>query len=336
MENSIKEKSNILTSLEAEPVTDIDSMLSDDIEVSNPENLKEEVTQAGYLPLFSGRALSLQETYNIMASENTVLVVLVGPADCGKTTIETTLYQLFQRSKISNYVFAGSKTIQGYEERAFYTRIASKQDVATTPRTSRGLQELFLHLRLFDDSKKQKTNYLFADLSSEELYAHMANVKSIAQSMPFLKCADFLTVILDGERLINKNQRNGVIEEAATIIRTIFDAGLYSRLTKVQLVISKYDIIKLANDSNANQFIENNVKELRALVQNYVECVTFHEIAAMPKNTSFDMGFGLEKLLLAWKYDPSYHNTNTKYDGDFSLKSEFNKLYYKLAGVVHE
>jgi energy-coupling factor transporter ATP-binding protein EcfA2 len=336
MENSIKENSNVLPPLEAEPVTDVDSMLSDDIEVSNLQNLKEEVTQAGYLPLFSGRALSLQETYNIMASENTALVVLVGPSESGKTTIETMLYQMFQRSKISNYVFAGSKTIQGYEERSFYTRITSRQDVATTPRTSRGSQELFLHLRLFDDSKKKKINYLFADLSGEEIYAHMANVESISQSMPFLKCTDFLTVILDGDRLINKNQRNGVIEEAATIIRTIFDAGLYSVLTKVQIVISKYDTIKLADDANTNQFIENNVKELRSLIQNYVECVTFHEIAAMPKNTSFDMGFGLEKLLLAWKYDPSYHNTNTTYDGDFSLKSEFNKLYYKLAGVVHE
>ena len=336
MEKNIKTDSNVLTELEVEAVADIDSMISDDIEVSDSESLEEEVGQLGYISMHSGRALSLQETYDVMASENTVLVVLVGPSGCGKTTIEATLYQMFQRGNVADYAFAGSKTIQGYEDRSFYTRINSKQSIATTPRTSRGLQELFLHLRLFDNSKKQKINYLFADLSGEEIQAHMANVESLVQNMPFLKYADSLTVILDGERLAKKNQRNGVIEEAAMMIRTIFDAGLYSSITKVQLVISKHDIIRMADDSNTSDFIASNVQELRSLIENYTKRVTLHEIAAMPRETSLDVGFGLEDLLVAWAYAPPYLHNHTQYNVTYPLKSEFNKLLYKLAGVVYE
>ncbi len=335
MENNIKADSNALIELKAEPATDIDSMISDDIEVSDA-SLKKDGIEPGCIPLPSGRALSLQETYDVMASENTALVVLVGPSGCGKTTIEATLYQMFQRGKVSNYAFAGSKTIQGYEDRSFYTRINSKQNIATTPRTNLGSQELFLHLRLFDDNKKRKFNYLFADLSGEDIHANMANTESIVQHIPFLKFADSLAVILDGERLADKHQRNGVIEEVFTMIRTIFDAGLYTASTKVQLVISKYDKFKLTDECSTSHFIELKVQELSSLIQNYIEIVTLHKVAAMPKDKSFDVGFGLNDLLLAWAYAPSYLHTDTQYNVSYPLKSEFNKLFYKLAGTSHE
>lgn len=336
MENNVKVDSNILSGLEDYAATDVDSMISDDIEVSDSESLKEDELQSGFLPLPSGRALSLQETYDVMASENTSVIVLVGPSECGKTTIESTIYQLFQREKLTNHLFAGSKTIQGYEDRSFYTRINSKQEVATTPRTSRGVQEIFLHLRLLNENKEQRANYLFADLSGEEIQAHIANVGSLTKQMPFLKFADSLTVILDGERLANKHRRNGVIEEASTMIRTIFDAGLYSMSTKVQLVISKYDIIKASDDPNINRFIEERIKELQSLIARYIKNVTVHEVAAMPHNSSFAVGFGLESLLSAWDYEPRYLHINSRYEINDPIHSEFNKLFYKLGGATHE
>ena len=336
MEDIIKTDSNILSELEADAATDVDSMISDDIEVSDSESLQEDELQSGFLPLPSGRALSLQDTYDVMASENTAVIVLVGPSGCGKTTIESTIYQLFQREKLENHLFAGSKTIQGYEDRSFYTRINSRQEIATTPRTSRGVQEIFLHLRLFNEDKKQIANYLFADLSGEEIQAHIANVGSLAKQMPFLKNADSITVILDGERLANKYRRNGVIEEASTMIRTIFDAGLYSVSTKVQLVISKFDIISASDDSTISCFIEDKIKELQSLITRYIKNVTVHEVAAMPHDSSFTVGFGLESLLSSWDYEPRYLHSSPQYEFDEPIDSEFNKLFYKLRGTTHE
>jgi|GEM_PF-1338465 len=336
VDNNSTTETNRLPELEVERTADVDNLISDDIETLESEGLVADNIRKGYLQLPSGRALSLQETYDVMAFENTVMVVLIGPSECGKTTIETTLYQLFQRNKVCGFLFAGSKTIQGYEERSFYTRVNSKQEVATTPRTSRGLQELFLHLRLFDENKKQRTNYLFADLSGEEIQAHLADVNSLTQNMSFIKFADNYTVILDGERLANKHQRNGVIEEISTMIRTIFDAGLYSLSTKVQLIISKYDILEAKNDSNTEQYLQKNIHELKLLISKYINNVSLHKVAAMPNAGAFDVGFGLDGLLSVWEYVPSYVHMDTAYAVNYPLKSEFNKLFYKLAGEAHE
>ncbi|MFR8599056.1 MAG: TRAFAC clade GTPase domain-containing protein [Clostridioides difficile] len=60
------------------------------------------------------------------------MLIFIGPAGSGKTTIETSLYQLFQKSSVGGYYFAGSNTIQAYESRSFYTRIRSKEIVPST------------------------------------------------------------------------------------------------------------------------------------------------------------------------------------------------------------
>lgn len=47
------------------------------------------------------------------------MIVLVGPVASGKTTMETSLYQLFQNSPVNDFCFAGSYSLQGFEQRAF-------------------------------------------------------------------------------------------------------------------------------------------------------------------------------------------------------------------------
>lgn len=327
--------SNSPPELEIDRTANVDDLLNDDVEMLDTENLSTDGVREGYLQLSSGRALSLHETYGILARENAVITVLIGPSACGKTTIETTLYQLFQRDKVNGFLFAGSKTLQGYEERSFYTRINSREKIASTPRTIQKLQEVFLHLRLLDKRNNQKINYLLADLSGEEIQAYIADVNSLTQNMSFIRHTDNYTIVLDGERLADKLQRNGVIEEAASMIRTIFDAGLFSSLTKAQLVISKYDVIKTKDDSRTEQYLQKNIHELECLIFRYINNVTIHRVAAMPDGGDLTVGFGLEELLTAWDYIPSYTNMDSSYDVGFTIESEFNKLRFKLAGVTN-
>ena len=51
MEDIIKTDSSILSELEADAATDVDSMISDDIEVSDSESLQEDELPSGFLPL---------------------------------------------------------------------------------------------------------------------------------------------------------------------------------------------------------------------------------------------------------------------------------------------
>ncbi|WP_045577152.1 hypothetical protein, partial [Desulfosporosinus sp. I2] len=221
---------------------DIDILINDELEINTSI---EGVTDEGLsnsekkdsVRLPSGRALTLIETYEITASEDTKIIVLVGPSACGKTTIETTLYQMFQNGEVGDYYFAGSKTIQGYEQRAFYTRTKSKQIKSMTPRTSRGVQETFLHLKVWNHKTDRYQNYLFADLSGEDFESHIADIETMQRDFDFIKSADYIIAVLDGELLSNKKTRNGIFEEMAQLLRTVCDAGLTTVRTNLQVVI---------------------------------------------------------------------------------------------------
>lgn len=149
MENSNTE--NIVPTLEVKQSSDIDKLINDDIETLDSNGIVEEDGRSGFVKLPHGLALTVAETYPITASEVSKRIILIGPFDSGKTTIETTIYQLFQRKPFAGLYFAGSQSLFGYEERSFYTQLESKKVKATTPRTSRFANDIFLHLKLYDN-----------------------------------------------------------------------------------------------------------------------------------------------------------------------------------------
>ncbi|WP_312561942.1 TRAFAC clade GTPase domain-containing protein [Anaerospora sp.] len=323
---------------------DVDILINDDIE---PNMMNSDiidgfvsVEKKEMLSLASGRALSLSETYEITAAEKTKVIILIGPSACGKTTIETTLYQLFQNSIVGDYYFAGSKTLQGYEQRSYYTRTKSKQSTSTTPRTSRGAQETFLHLKLWNCKTNEYLNYLFADLSGEDFENHIADVESMQSDFNFIKSADYIIAVFDGKLLSDKRRRNGTFEEMAQLLRTIFDAGLFTIHTNLQVVISKYDIINecLPQDPTIESFITRSKVELEKRLKTYVTNINVYNVAAMPdNNTEFKVGFGIKELIESWSTTQSSRPLAFKNTKEIrEVKSEFDKLYMKILGDSNE
>lgn len=328
MENNNTE--NKMPTLEVEQSSDIDKLINDDIETLDSDGIVGEDGRSGFIKLPHGLALTVAETYPITASEVSKTIILIGPFDSGKTTIETTIYQLFQRKPFAGLYFAGSQSLFGYEERSFYTRLDSKKETATTPRTSRFTDKIFLHLKLYDRSTKTKTNYLFGDISGEEIYSHLGNVETISEKMPYLKSVDSYVFILDGKQLADKNKRNGAIDQAYNMARTIFDAKLYSSSTRVQVLISKYDILIKNDDAKLEATIDKRLQCIVDLLKKYVSGVTVHKVAAMPEPGDFEVGYGLEELLSTWNKQHTDNQVVESYTIDCNLNSEFNKLIYKM------
>lgn len=321
-----------IASLEVEQTPDIDTFISDEIETLNSDEIYENNEKSGFLRLPYGKALTLDEIYQITASEESKIIAFIGPFESGKTTIETTLYQMFQRTPFCGLCFSDSATLSGYEERSFYTRLNSKNKTATTLRTSRFNDEIFLHMKLFDLKTKSKTNYLFADISGETIFSHKGNVTTLKENMPFLKAANDYTFVLDGKQLADKTFRNGSIDSMRNMARTIFDAELFTNCTCAQIIISKYDVIGASGDDNLKAVVDASVRSLVSLVSKYIPDVTVHHIAAMPQNEGFDVGYGLEELLETWKQKKCQNSINIPCAPIGGLKSEFNKLNYKLLG----
>jgi energy-coupling factor transporter ATP-binding protein EcfA2 len=321
------------------PDDDVNELINDELQTTNT-SLSDEVQLKdegkGLVKLPAGVALTKAETYNIIASEDTKLIIFLGPNACGKTTIETTIYQLFQRDSIGDIFFAGSKTVYGYEQRSFYTRMRSKQNTSSTLRTSRSVQETFLHLKTWNSKNNTYQNFLFADLSGEIFADYITNTKAMQNDLDFFKSADFLVAVLDGKLISDKKERNGTFEEIAEILRTVYDAHLISRNTKLQVVISKYDILPKDNADNT-EFINRIKDELQQRLKNYCSSIEFFHVAAMPENISnYEVGYGISHLLNSWMATDINNKLEFKFTKKPKVKSEFNQHYRKILGDIYE
>lgn len=309
--------------------------ISDKVDISYEAQLDEKQNENVYLP--SGDALTIEETYDITAAEKTKTIVLIGPPSCGKTTIETTLYQMFQEGNVGDYYFAGSKTILGFEERSYYTRTKSRQSIPETPRTIRGT-ESFLHLKILNYKTLNYYNFLFADLSGEDFINCIGNIEAMKNDFEFLKNVDYIVAVIDGESIIDKRKQHSVFEETAQLIRTLFDAKLANKFTNIQLVFSKHDKIQ-KYISEDNVFYDKIIRKKNRLIERlgvYTNEITLFDVAAMPFDCEeYQVGYGLIELMESWTCNyEDFTKTNDKYEG--IINNEFNKLYDKLLGDCDE
>lgn len=340
-ESTINDEVDNNESLVNKENNEVDELLHSEIQTSEDisDELKYDENNVEMISLPHGRALTLQEIYEITATEDTKIIIFVGPVASGKTTIETMIYQLLHESTLDQYYFAGSKTLRAYEQRSQLTRTSSQNAIATTPRTRRGIEETFLHLRLWDSEKGSYKNLLLADLSGEDFQNHIANTTAMKEKYDFIKYIDYIVAVIDGEAVSNKRKRNGALEEIAQLIRTIYDAKITSEKTILQLVYSKYDLIfqGIKVDNTIEQFMIRVKNEMIKRLNCYIDDIAEFNIAAMPDNNEeFIVGYGIKDIMHSWMQedDKKLHyveNLNSR-----SIKSEINKLNAKLLGEYDE
>ena len=312
----------------------VSQILNDEV-ITNNEGKDKQVnviTDKKYINMPLGEALSIQDTYFVTAKERTKLIIVVGPSESGKTTLETSLYQMFLNGQLNRYYFAGSKTLQGYEERAFFTRISSGRTKPDTPRTSSGIQEQFLHMRIYDVESEAYCNLLFADIAGEDYEDCIANIEEMKKRFPYFKNADFFVVLLDGAQMGNKAKQRSVPENLKQMFRTIVDADLCKKESVLQIVTSKYDLIDREDENSKDtlSYLSRIEVRLKQYFKQYFTTVEFVNIAAMPKvKGKYQCGFGVDTLLNTWCHQniiPLKIEANKR--EDFNV--EFNKLSYKL------
>lgn len=319
-----------------ERIDKIDQILNDEIDIDmNQEGEEAEFSslQDKY-QINSGEALNSSDIYRIAAKESTRMIVLVGPVASGKTTMETSLYQLFQNSPVNDFCFAGSYSLQGFEQRAFYTRIKSKGNEPTTQRTSLEDNQAFLHIRLWNRNNNVISNLILADISGEAFTNHIGQVDEAKISFPFIERADYVVGIIDGEKLCNKKTRNSIVSEMIEMIRTFWDAELITDGCVLQIVFSKFDIFSKVE--NHNLILEKIKQQIVARLSELFMDIEYYNVAAMPSTIDeFSVGYGLEDLLQGW-VRKHVRKSSRKMEEPFDELTEYDRLYYKFLGELNE
>jgi len=133
----------------------------------------------------------------------------------------------------------------------------------------------------------------------------MRDSTDAAKSMPMLRRADHLCIVIDGKKLTDTSQRHSGRTDARMLLRSIIDAGVLSRKCKIEILFSKWDLVPtdLALESLMS-FISDTKRELQD-VAGKVMVPQFFEVAARPENTKLPFAFGLPTLLRYWLEEPT-------------------------------
>jgi hypothetical protein len=241
--------------------------------------------------LFGPEQLDAEEASRLLARGPGRLVVLLGERGAGKTTLCTELYER-QRHPGSNVNFAGSWTLLAFEQLAYERRTTGAVPPAARADLDPGGHEI-LHLAM--SANEGTLHLLLADLPGE-VYRRLADNYLAADEVPWLRRADKLVLLVDGERLLDPNTRSATLTRVRQLLERLQSVGLPHPQAGLALLVSKWD--KVGADRAAVTYWEPReaalVEELRAIDQGAVAV----RIAAAER--SYDDGFA---ALRAWLLD---------------------------------
>ena len=253
-----------------------------------------------FVELPSGDALSVQEANQTTRSSVTRVIVPVGLAGVGKTTLLSEIYERFREGPFAGYRYAWSRTLHGFEQRAHNARIASRRSVPTTLRTPIGDSEAFLHLRLSPvGGFLPARDMLIADWPGE-VFREMRDDVQTARSHLLLPRADHISFLVDGESLGNLESRQEAYHEADMLIQSILDAGVDSAAKSV--IYTKWDAALEGNGADVlDDFTNTLEQQLRGKYEARSGEIRFIRTAARPfPGSDLDRGKNLDEVLRAW------------------------------------
>jgi hypothetical protein len=253
----------------------------------------------------SADALTRDEAQTLLRGQPCNVIALVGPFDSGKTSLIASVYDLFQHGPVGEYAFAGSSTLRSFELACHDTRRASKRKKPKMERTSTG-DATYFHLDLLAAGCQDKRAALLANRSGED-YMDAQSDPSLAKDYVELHRADVLTVLADGERLLDLGLRHEVRNDICLTLRAFQETGATRSWQRLAVVLSKLDAVLMdeAKTERALQFYESIVQDVREqFAQHFIEIQSFR-VAASPQSATAARGTGMVDLLSYWMSPPA-------------------------------
>lgn len=299
------------------------------------ENSDAKAEALGKFELPDGKELKESAALKLAAARPIQLVVLAGPIDSGKTTLITSLYELFQWRQVDGYAFAGSNTLPALEERCYLSRRASGRRTAHTQRTPYiGPDPSYLHLRVRSlEGLRPFRDLLFTDVSGE-MFEHARDSIDECKELTFLKRADHFLLLLDCAKGIDPNRRWAMFEDSRALLRSIADSQMLGPYCSVNVVWSRFDYFPQAETEGEHADFRADVeKELRDTFGNELPGLTFSKVAARPaKRQELGFGYGVPALLKRWAETPAGRCAPDLFPAGFSGTREselFGERYFR-------
>jgi hypothetical protein len=147
--------------------------------VSNDEAVKLDSIEESFRIPWTGNSFGLTDFNFLTACSKPIVIGITGVASAGKTTFLALLYCLLRHGKkIGDYSFAGSLTLNGWEDISWYLSWKETGNIQFPPHTSNNAGRVpgLLHLAL-KNSSNEKIDLIFTDAPGEwfDHWRHNAN-----------------------------------------------------------------------------------------------------------------------------------------------------------------
>lgn len=297
----VAETGRCVEGLDLNSCTNYGQGISDDVtedDSEGNEDAQEEAYKNVLLP--SAATLSRSEASSVLRQGNSRVIAVLGPSDSGKTSLIASLYDLFQQGPVEGIEFVRSRTLHAFEESCHNARAASRRTEPEMDRTPHG-EVQFYHLEIggFPD-EKHSTSLLLGDRAGEEYLAARNYLDIVADFAEVIR-ADTLTVLVDGERLLDTKRRHNLLIDIKMVLQALHDGEALRTGARLALVLTKLDVV--SSSEHKEQALKDFITLARDIERLFGEALTevmSFKVAASPKTSALKRGTGVCELLKFW------------------------------------
>ncbi len=253
----------------------------------------------------TGEALTAEEALLVTRAAPTRVIVIAGPARSGKTTLVASLYERFHTGPLAGYLFAGSRTLVGFEKRCHLSRRASGRENPDTERTSHAATDVLLNLTVRAEGGGPRLELLFTDIYGEA-FRQAADSTDEAEQLSVLKRADHVALLVDGGRLASPTQRQGPFSHADALLASCLEVGMLGPESQIQVLVTKADKLRGGPRADANlAFVAERWAWLEGRYREKFASFAQFEVAARPEAPSpLGAAHGLDVIFPLWVSHP--------------------------------
>jgi hypothetical protein len=251
--------------------------------------------------LYAGNELSGEDADAVTLRSPAHLVVFAGAAASGKTTVLASIYDRLVEGPFAGFLFAGSRSLLGFEQICYLNRLASGGTRPDTPRTVPSDEAAYYHLAMRGGEPGAQRRHVLLSAISGELFRLAKNSREDCQRLTFLHRANTIVVLVDGARLAVPAQRTNAQSEASSVLESFLDAQMIGSRCRVEFVFSKLDRV-VAAGQGAVEFLNTTEKKFDVKFRGRVPHLAFRRIAARPEVEPSDgpLNDGLADAFVAW------------------------------------
>lgn len=275
------------------------------LEKIESDNVEDE-SHTNTVTLSSALKLSVFEATRLLRQSECKVIAVIGPHDAGKTSLIASLYDLFQEGPVGGVEFASSSTLHAFEQACHDARCTSERVIPDSERTKHGEGIKFYHLGVRGAAAKDGMTLILGDRAGET-YREATDTVEAAYEFCEVNRADTITILVDGERLLDSAARHDVRSDIELIVQALVEAKVVLHTPRVALVLTKIDAVqKSAHAERAERDFVNLLKSLRNRFTGNFVCIEPFKVAASPKFNNVNRGFGISELVNFWLTTPEH------------------------------